>query len=348
MPLLTREQERTTIAILNTHSVRAVEQTYNEPAKVLSDGNWIMSACLKCSNPRCIKYAEEEVVCTDFPEFAYERDLNVCPVGAIKWDYTSELPEIDNSKCIKCGLCAARCPIGAIYKADAHIMVSKPNSSYDELPYNAENIEKQKSQIKELQKIYWKRQFQKESNAILEQMYKAVKKFDGRSNASKILVRNLMIALGYHCSTSRTGDVYTRMDGVYSGWKCKGAIEIEFGKDTLEASRGILEDIAVLHSRSNIDKMDNKALVVCLSLPNKRQGYFQVIKDVKKVLNLKIQTISLGALLILVWNGANVNFKEEEFYVDFDNMSIREIIEFRITRKSYISEGKLGILEPEK
>lgn len=348
MPLLTREEERTTVAVLNTQSVRAVEQTYNEPAKVLIDGNWIMSACLKCSNPRCMKYTEEEVVCTDFPEFAYDRDLNVCPVGAIKWDYTRELPAIDNSKCIKCGLCAARCPIGAIYKADSQIIVSKPNSSYDELPYNAKNIEKQNAQIKELQKIYWKRQFQKESDAILEQMYGAIKEFDGRSNASKILVRNLMIALGYHCSTSRIGDVYTRMDGVYSGWKCKGVIEIEFGKDTLEASRGILDDIAVLHSRNNIDKMDNKAIVVCLSLPNKRQGYFQVIKDVKKVLNLKIQTISLGALLLLVWNGANVNFKEEEFYVDFDNMSIREMIEFRIARKSYISEGKLGMLEPEK
>lgn len=348
MPLLNREQERTTIAILNKHSVRDIEQNYNEPAKVLNNGKWTMSACLKCSNPRCIKYAEAEVACMDFPEFAYERDLNVCPVRAIKWNYIEEVPEIDNSRCIKCGLCAVRCPIGAIYKTGAHIMVSQPNSSYDELPYNTENIKKQDAQIKELQKIYWKRQFQKESDAILEQIYKEVKKFDGRNNASKILVRNLMIALGYNCSTSRIGDVYTRVDGVYSGRKCKGAIEIEFGKDTLEASRGILDDIAVMHSRSNIDKMDNRALVVCLSLPNRRQGYFQVIKDVKKVLNLKIQTISLGALFILVWNGANVNFKEEEFYIDFDNMSIREITEFRATRKSYISEGKLGILEPEK
>lgn len=103
-----------------------------------------------------------------------------------------------------------------------------------------------------------------------------------------------------------------------------------------------------MHSRNNLGKKDNAALVVCLSFPNKRQGYFQVIKDIHRVLDLKIQTISLGALLLLVWNGAAVNFLSREFYVDFDNLSIRGITEFRLNRHVLLSEGKLGILEPEK
>lgn len=141
------------------------------------------------------------------------------------------------------------------------------------------------------------------------------------------------------------------MDAVYSSKikpKCSGVVEIEFGRDTLEASRGILDDIAVMHSRNNLGKKDNAALVVCLSFPNKRQGYFQVIKDIHRVLDLKIQTISLGALLLLVWNGAAVNFLSREFYVDFDNLRIRGITEFRLNRHVLLSEGKLGILEPEK
>lgn len=76
--------------------------------------------------------------------------------------------------------------------------------------------------------------------------------------------------------------------------------------------------------------------------------YIQVIKDIHRVLDLKIQTISLGALLLLVWNGAAVNFLSREFYVDFDNLSIRGITEFRLNRHVLLSEGKLGILEPEK
>ena len=73
-----------------------------------------------------------------------------------------------------------------------------------------------------------------------------------------------------------------------------------------------------------------------------------LIKDIHRVLDLKIQTISLGALLLLVWNGASVNFLSREFYVDFDNLSIRGITEFRLNRRVTLSEGKLGILEPEK
>ncbi|MBQ9606475.1 MAG: hypothetical protein IJV16_04790 [Lachnospiraceae bacterium] len=160
----------------------------------------------------------------------------------------------------------------------------------------------------------------------MSKIYKKVSKFDGRSMSANLLIRNLMIAVGYHFSISRTVDVYTRIDAVYSDGDiydaCFGAMEIEFGRDTLDASRGILDDIAVLHSRNGIDKEKNTALVAYLSFPNKRQGYFQVIKDVNKDLNLKIQTVSLEALLILAWNGVEVDFSRRDFYADFDNLSI--------------------------
>ena len=103
-----------------------------------------------------------------------------------------------------------------------------------------------------------------------------------------------------------------------------------------------------MHSRNDLNKNENAALVACLSFPNKRQGYFQVIKDIDRVLGLIIQTISLGALLLLVWNGAQADFLSREFYADFDNLSIRGIMEFRLGRHVNMSEGKLGILEPEK
>ena len=76
--------------------------------------------------------------------------------------------------------------------------------------------------------------------------------------------------------------------------------------------------------------------------------YLRICKTLNIQLIKKIQTISLGALLLLVWNGAAVNFLSREFYVDFDNLSIRGITEFRLNRHVLLSEGKLGILEPEK
>ena len=41
------------------------------------------------------------------------------------------------------------------------------------------------------------------------------------------------------------------------------------------------------------------AVVVCLQLPNARQGYWQVVKDIFAVENIQINTIIIGALLIL-------------------------------------------------
>lgn len=348
MPLLSREQKRASIAIPKCSSILDIKQNYNEPAKILCGEKWITSACLKCAGQKCIQYADEDISCMNFPEFSYERDLNVCPVGAISWDYSKEMPRIDNEKCFGCGLCASRCPIGAIYRKNNQMKISEPDLNYDIIPINQPNFAEHKRVIRGLEELAWNHHFQRENDEIFEQIYNRVAQFDGRSMASNVLIRNLIIALGCNCAISRTGDVYTRMDAVYSNPYCKGAVEIELGRDTLEASRGILDDIAVLHSRSGLDKNDNVALVVCLSFPNKRQGYFQVIKDIHNVLNMQIQTISLGALLLLVWNGVYACFDKKLFYVDFDNMSIRNIMEQRLFREVNISYGKLGILEPEK
>lgn len=348
MPLLNKEQERQTVAIVKATNIRDIEQDYNAPAKLLCGEQWIKASCLKCSKPKCLRYSQDEICSSEFPDFSFERDLHVCPVDSIKWNYKEEIPEIDNYKCIKCGLCASRCPVGAIYKKNNQIEVANDLEGYEILAISTSSIQLQQKCIEVLEKIYWKKHFQRESNAVLNDIYQVVKKFDGRSMVPNILVRNLLIELGYNCSISRQGDIYTRMDGVYSNYQSKGVIEIEFGKDTLDASRGILDDIAVLHSRNNIDKNDNKALVVCLSFPNKRQGYFQVIKDVNKILNIQIQTLSLGALLVLMWNGANINLGKAEFYADFDNLSIRQMTEYRLQRCLNISQGYLGIFEPEK
>lgn len=67
--------------------------------------------------------------------------------------------------------------------------------------------------------------------------------------------------------------------------ECKGVVEIEPGRDMLEASRGIRDDIAVMHSKNNLDKNDNATLVVCLSFPNKRQICLQVSKDIDRWLD---------------------------------------------------------------
>ena len=109
-----------------------------------------------------------------------------------------------------------------------------------------------------------------------------------------------------------------------------------------------MDDIAVLYTRYGIDKFSNKALVVCLQLPNARQGYWQVVKDVMTVEHINISTITIGALMLLLWNGKILIPEDNQYYVDYDNMSMRNAIIHQIGRTINLSDKHLGILEPLK
>lgn len=171
MPLLTKSQKRTTISALRSSDVRAVDQKYNEPARLWCNEEWVTAGCLRCTDPRCMKFIDAEINCRHFPDFSYERDLNVCPVGAIKWNFDKELPEI-----------------------------AEPSSDYTDIPINHVNLEAHKMFIRELDKIHWNHQFQKETDGIMERIYQDISQFDGRSMVPNILVRNLIIALNHECA----------------------------------------------------------------------------------------------------------------------------------------------------
>jgi hypothetical protein len=136
--------------------------------------------------------------------------------------------------------------------------------------------------------------------------------------------------------------VYSSRDGAF------GAVEVEFGRDTLDASRGILDDMAVLNTRYGIDKNQETPLVICLQLPNARQGYWQVVKDIHNVEKVKISTISIGALLLLLWNNAELDMAESPFYADYDRMEIRTKLEYILDGEINIPIKDLGVLEPVK
>ena len=305
------------------------------------------SSCLGCINPHCLWFSEEEISCSKVENFPGDKTTDVCPVQAIKWDFDKERPVIDSRKCINCGLCASRCPVGAIYFNRKIVINYEDSNAVKCLPASDENAKAQREQLSKLQHVKRGGVLIQESDPLLEQIYGDL--LNIRSNDHNTVVRNLLIGLGCNCSMRRIGDVYTRMDAVYSTVsESFGAVEVEFGRDTLDASRGILDDIAVLHTRYGIPKETNDAVVVCLQLPNARQGYWQVIRDIRIVEGLRINTVTVGALLLLLWNNRLFDPSKGPFYIDYDNMDLRRIIEHQLGKKVRLSHRNLGILEPMK
>ncbi len=66
--------------------------------------------------------------------------IDVCPTGALSWNEEKEIIEIDNDKCISCGLCEKECPIGAIIVAKSNEEYKKIGKEIDEDPRTTKDL----------------------------------------------------------------------------------------------------------------------------------------------------------------------------------------------------------------
>ena len=347
MRVFSEKTYRKNLFILNNFPLSVEYRPGKSSIAHFAKGESCSLGCLSCSNPKCMKFAVDEIKCMEVQNFSNDNSLNVCPVNALAWDEEKEIPKIDNSKCIDCGICMRRCPVGALY-FDGEVKVnSTPSAQQRMVTATESNILIQNEQLESLENIKRTGILIMESNDIFNTIYDKLSNL--KSQFHNIVGRNLLISLGCYSAMRRIGDVYTRMDAVYSSADGSfGAVEIEFGKETLDASRGILDDIAVLFTRYGIGKDENIPLVICLSLPNVRQGYWQVVKDIKNVEEINIGTLTIGALFLLNWNGCLLMPDDVTYYLDYDNMNLRNVIAWQIGREPKISEKHLGILEPVK
>lgn len=66
--------------------------------------------------------------------------IEVCPTNALSWNEEKETIEIDNNKCISCGLCEKECPIGAIAVAKTDEEYNKTKKEIDEDKRTAKDL----------------------------------------------------------------------------------------------------------------------------------------------------------------------------------------------------------------
>ena len=144
------------------------------------------------------------------------------------------------------------------------------------------------------------------------------------SNFPNLLVRNFLITLGYKAAILKKGIISIRTDLVATEF----IAEIEFGEDILETPRSILDDVAVLSSRYNVDFTKIQTLIFIDKLPHVRSEIWEVIKDIKKITNIKIQTVSLFYLFLRVWAEKKLltDTGKIDFYIDNESIDYRKRI----------------------
>lgn len=260
----------------------------------LSDGRTGAGTCLGCGSAPCMEKDDSELTLFgELDAFPGDPSRDVCPTKAILWDGENSAAVILVNDCIGCGLCVSRCPYGAISLGNgliACVDMADPDGLVVAGATEGEHPNvKRNGEIATLTAL---------AAANLPVTVGSLD--DGRTT---LLVRNLLNEVGLNARTRRRGDTNMRIDAV--GFSRNGkpfVAEIETGAGVLESPRALLEDVAVLHSRYgySVDAIDPVSII--LSFPSVRSEYYQVMRDIENVLGLRCRTITVGALIALVWN----------------------------------------------
>lgn len=266
---------------------------------ILADGRTGRGTCLGCGSAPCMEKDDSELTLFGaLDAFPGNPNRDVCPTEAIRWNGENAVAFVVMDDCIGCGLCISRCPYGAI-------------SLVDGLVASVETADPDRLVVARLTKGEHPQVTRSGQIATLDVPAAAnipitVGALDDAQTT--LLVRNLLNEVGLNARTRRRGDTNMRIDAVgFSRRQRPFVAEIETGVDVLESPRGLLEDVAILHSRYGyaIDGIDPVSVI--LSFPNVRSEYYQVIRDIEKVLGLRCRTITVGVLITLLWNCAELD-----------------------------------------
>lgn len=346
--IFNQNKEQDKIGLLeDTSRLTRIEHISGKPSKIKFVDTFDYAGCLHCVSPHCAFYEESELYIEgQLLNFSSERNLKVCPTDAI--DCSSDLPKINEELCFGCGLCASRCIVGAIFIDNDRAIVNE-EKSIRIMDRSDRTLQLHSRQISTLKKVKHSGEINLDTFDFVDRVYKRIEYYKKKDfNFVNVLSRNLLIQTGNCCIIRRQGDVYIRFDALFDSNGHLGVCEIEFDKDSLESPRAILDDIAILNSRHSISKESIIPLIVNFELPNKRSEYWNVIKDISHVLGIKIQSITVGILLVCMWNNKSIDFSRNDFYIDADQYSLIQPLNHVLTHGNKLKGSQYALVEVKK
>jgi len=338
--LVVKKSCHVTREIENVNEVEKIVITEDKNYLVYKDGTRCDTSCIRCEESPCMSYTEKEIVPGHISTFPADKNTSVCPTDAITWaSNTKAGPTVSSDLCIGCGLCAIRCPVAAITIKDGKATIHDNDTMYIK--------EKKSEEPIQLPNFVRQGKYVNENDSNILQIYKAIDT-KSRTRGNKfpnMLVRNLLIAIGWKTGIRRSGDANMRIDALATKDDIVLITEIEFTNAAIDTPRCILDGYAVLHSRYNIEKKNLSGMVVVKELPNTRSDYWKFIDNVEKCTGVKIHTISVIGLILHVWNNSMLS---ELPYANDAAPTIRDTLEKNIGRKLNIGNSVCNVCEPAK
>lgn len=316
-----------------------------------ADGSVAAASCLRCHDAPCHRYAAGEGESSSLPNLPADRNDEVCPTGAVSIVPGAGAAAIDAARCIYCGVCVARCPVGAIFLSPSKgaVVVDEANTHFAiTAQYSEAEMLASRNALERAQRTGV---FLRESDELIADIASriAAVRANLTDNFPNHLARNLLRATGIAADMRRVGNNHLRADLVLGTDGIKqGVVEVEFGDEAiLDAPRDVLDDIAVFVSRHGWKKDDIVALIIGDVLPNRRSEFWHIIKDIREVLGVQIATVTILALMLLVWERRKLPSQINKLaHTDCDTPSYREaVLEKLLGRKIALAVDVSAMVE---
>jgi len=261
----------------------------------LADGSVVSASCLRCSQPACRRLALHEV-----PPMAADVYYEVCPVRAIASDEQGVPMFLPN--CVHCGLCALRCPFGAIHLQDD----GRPevSTSLDSLRLMAaEDVDPSvPSSVVSLG--------ERTPRQVLEPAWAPIDACLMNADAFVFypLVARLVSALGLPTVDARGGDTSLRMDAVGLLGGASVPMEIKSYRESHEVNIKAVQQafenkvIALSSKRGHIHQTDYDAasLAIGYAYPADRSGVMTLIQDYAAAFDIRIGIVTVRDLYLIL------------------------------------------------
>lgn len=287
--------------------------------------------CLRCSDAPCVRFAPDELAAKGPIDTTFNPVQDVCPTDAIRVA-PDGVPSVSVSSCIGCGLCVARCPVGAISLDSTNVAaVSSPLPPRATAVSDAATFVDGRAALARLLIDAGRvvridlRRVESQWSSLLD----ALGKPSDSRRVFGLVARNTFLVLGTASRLAYAGDTNMRIELVAWDDATVAVGELDPGRDLLDALRRLLADLAVIRARYGVKGWRVLPFICCATLPNKRVGYYELVGDIKRRLGIKVYTVPAGALEVLLDRGVATNLAtiESAMYVDAEQTDLHEMLE---------------------
>lgn len=255
------------------------------------------SACLRCPDEPCRSFSTEAVGLWNSIKY-------VCPVDAIQAPASVTGPDI-TSACVACGLCAMRCPVGAIAvgapaTAPEPVVVPPDTTGIYEPVNPVESFLEGRARLSA--RIAWSGE---SPDDLADRLYRRAAPLFQREFYP--LVASLFTTAGFPAWRPPQGDTSNRIDLLLLHQEDSIPVEVKSRTEVevinVKAVQQALENKIVIDQRVlPRAKRDSSTLVVGYEYPPPRSDVAELVIDIRNAYDINVGLVSLRQLYVLALN----------------------------------------------